>query len=86
MAGAPDGDGIAAAGRSPCGLPLALGCRRICRLRSIRSAWITGIGPGALAIAASLVAGLLGPIAIAVYAVVLSMLVLAAWWWLGRRG
>ena len=35
---------------------------------------------------ASLMAGLLGPIVIAVYARVLSLLVWAAWWWLARRG
>ena len=36
--------------------------------------------------AAALVAGLLGPIAIAVYAAVLSLPVWIAWWWLARRG
>ena len=41
---------------------------------------------GVLTVAASLVAGLLGPIAIALYAVTLSLPVWAAWWWLKRRG
>ena len=40
----------------------------------------------ALMWAGSLVAGLLGPVAIAVYAAVLSLPVWAAWWWLKRRG
>ena len=40
----------------------------------------------AVTVAASLVAGLLGPVAVAVYAVVLSLPVWGAWWWLARRG
>ena len=70
---------------APCGLPLALGCRRW-RLGHRRAAWTAGIGLGAVTVAASLVAGLLGPVAIAVYAAVLSLPVWAAWWWLKRRG
>ena len=70
---------------APCGLPLALGCRRLWRLGFRRTAWWTGIGLGAVTVAASLVAGLLGPIAIAVYAAVLSLPVWIAWWWLARR-
>ena len=35
---------------------------------------------------ASLMAGLLGPIVIADYAMVLSLPVWIAWWWLARRG
>jgi len=35
---------------------------------------------------ASLVAGLLGPVAIAIHAIVLSLPVWIAWWWLVRRG
>ena len=71
---------------APCGLPLALGCRRLWRLgrrRAARAAWA---GLGAVTVAASLVAGLLGPVAIAVYAAVLSLPVWIAWWWLARRG
>ena len=41
---------------------------------------------GAVTVSASLVAGLLGPVAIARYAVVLSVPVWIAWYWLVRRG
>ena len=58
---------------APCGLPLALGCRRLWRLGYRRAAWMAGIGLGAVTAAASLLAGLLGPVAIALYAVVLSV-------------
>ena len=71
---------------APCGLPLALGCRRLWQQGYRRAAWAAGVGLGAVTVAASLVAGLLGPIAIAVYALVLSFPVWAAWWWLARRG
>ena len=71
---------------APCGLPLALGCRRLWRLGYRRTAWTAGVGLGAVTVAASLVAGLLGPIAIALYAVTLSLPVWAASWWLKRRG
>ena len=70
---------------APCGLPLALGCRRLWRLGYRRGAWTAGIGLGAVTVAASLVAGLLGLVAIAVYAVVLSVPVWIAWYWLVRR-
>ena len=71
---------------APCGLPLALGCRRLWRLGYRREAWTVGIGLGTVTAAASLVAGLLGPVAIAVYAVVLSATVWVVWYWLVRRG
>ena len=71
---------------APCGLPLALACRRLWRLHYRRLAWVAGIGLGVVTVAASLVAGLLGPIAIAVYAAVLSLPVWGTWWWLARRG
>ena len=70
---------------APCGLPLALGCRRLWRQGYRRTAWTAGVGLGAVTVAASLVAGLLGPIAIALYAVTLSLPVWASWWWLKRR-
>ena len=71
---------------APCGLPLALGCRRLWRLGYRRGAWAAGIGLGTVTVAVSLPAGLLGPIAIAVCAVVLSLPVWGVWWWLARRG
>ena len=71
---------------APCGLPLALGCRRLWWLGHRRGAWMAGIGLGAVTVAASVVAGLLGPIAIALYAVALSVPVWIAWYWLLRRG
>ena len=71
---------------APCGLPLAVGCRRLWRLGYRRGAWMAGIGLGAATVAASVVAGLLGPIAIALYAVVLSVPVWIVWYWLLRRG
>ena len=71
---------------APCGLPLALGCRRLWRLGYRRGAWWAGIVLGAVTVAASLVAGLLGPVAIALYAAVLSLPVWIAWRWLARRG
>ena len=69
-----------------CGLPLALGCRRLWRLGYRRAAWMAGTGLGAVTVAASLVAGLLGPVAIAVYAAALSAPVWIVWYWLARRG
>ena len=71
---------------APCGMPLALACRRVWRLGYRRGAWAAGIGLGAVTVAASLVAGLLGPIAIAVYAAVLSLPVWIAWRCLVRWG
>ena len=70
---------------APCGLPLALGCRRLWRQGYRRAAWAAGIGLGAVTVAASLVAGLLGPVAILLYAVILSLPVWTAGWWLGRH-
>ena len=70
---------------APCGLPLALGCRRLWRLGRRRAAWWLGVSLGALTVAASVFAGLLGPVAIAVTALLASAPVWAAWWWLARR-
>ena len=69
---------------APCGLPLALGCRRVWRLGYRRGAWWAGTGLGAVTVAAPLLAGLLGPLAIAVYAAVISLPVWIAGWWLAR--
>ena len=70
---------------APCGLPLALACRRLWRLGYRRVAWTVGTVLGAFTVAATLVAGLLGPIAILVFAVVISLPVWVAAWRLGRR-
>ena len=71
---------------APCGLPLALGCRRLKRLGYRRGAWVAGIVLGALTVLATLVAGLLGPVAIIVCATVLSLPAWGAWLWLARHG
>ena len=70
----------------PCGMPLALGCRCLRRLGYRRAAWAAGVGPGVPTVAGTVVAGLLGPIAIAVCAAVLSLPVWIAWGWLARAG
>ena len=74
---------------APFGLPLALACRRIHGLQRPRTAWITFALLAPLTAMASIVAGLLGPIGIALYAIVLS---LPAWllyatlrWRAGKR-
>lgn len=69
-----------------CGLPLALGCRLLWRLGYRRAAWVAGAGLGAVTVAASVLAGLLGPIGIAVCAILLSLPVWIAWLWLRRKG
>ncbi len=69
----------------PCGLPLALGCRRLWRLGYHRVAWTAGLVLGVVTVATTLVAGLLGPIAIVVCTTVSSLPVWAVAWWLGRR-
>ena len=71
---------------APCGAPLALGCRRLWRLGYRRGAWWAGVALGALTVAASVFAGLLGPVAIAVCAVIFSLPAWAAWWWLAHNG
>ena len=58
---------------APCGLPLAFACRKIWWTGSRAAAW-TAFGILApLTAVATLFAGLLGPIAIAIYAAVLSV-------------
>ena len=79
-------EGLSLAPLVPCGLPLALGCRRLWRLGYRRGAWIAGVGLGAATVLAALPAGLLGPLAIAVCAIALGMPVWIAWWWLVWRG
>lgn len=69
---------------APCGLPLALACRRLWRLGCRKTAWGSAIGLGTVTVAAGLVAGLLGPLAIGICAVALSLPVWLAWW-LARR-
>ena len=68
-----------------CGLPLALGCRRLWRLGHRRAAWVSGAGFGLLTVPITLFAGLLGPFIVAAGAVVFSLPVWAAGWWLARR-
>ena len=75
------------AGRAgPCGLPLTLGCRRLWRLGYRRGAWWAGIALGTITVTASVFAGLLGPVAIAICAVVMSLPAWGAWWWLAHNG
>ena len=70
----------------PCGLPLALGCRRLWRLGYRRGAWTAGVTFGAVTVMVTLLAGLLGPLAMAVCAVAVGLPVWIAWWWLAWRG
>ena len=58
---------------APCGLPLALAWRQIERLGHPRAAWAAALVLAPLTAFASIFAGLLGPVAIAVYAAVLSV-------------
>ena len=70
---------------SVCGLPLALACRRLGRLGHPRLAWIGGAVLGIATVAASILAGLFGPVGIAVVAVVLSAPMWIAVVWRGRQ-
>jgi len=70
---------------APCGLPLALACRRLWRLDYRRTAWSLGIGLGAVTTLAALFAGLLGPLAILVAVLVLSLPAWGVALLLGRR-
>jgi len=71
---------------APCGLPLALACRHVWRLGNRRAAWAAGMGLGAVTTIAALFAGLLGPLAVAVAAVLLSLPVWLAAVGVGLRG
>lgn len=71
---------------APCGLPLALGCRRMWWLGYRRAAWMAGIGLGTVTVAVSLVAGPDGLVAIAFCAVAMGVPVWIAWYRPVRRG
>ncbi|MDD9989659.1 MAG: hypothetical protein OXQ31_25560 [Spirochaetaceae bacterium] len=70
---------------APAGLPLALACRRLWRLGRHVAAWVAFAMLAIATVAASLLAGLLGPLAIAVSATVMSVPVWIAVLVLGRR-
>lgn len=70
---------------APCGLPLALGCRKLWRLGYRRAAWGCGLGLGAVTLWTTLLGGLLGPVAIVLSALVLSLPVWLAALVLARR-
>ncbi len=72
-----------AAALAPCGLPLALACRRLWWLGWRRTAWVTWAGLGV--VTTPLVAGQPGPLAIAAWAVGLSLPAWVVWWWLAGR-
>ena len=57
---------------APCGLPLALACRRLWRAEYPGTAWAAFAILAPVTAVASLFAGLLGPVAIAIYALVIS--------------
>ena len=71
---------------APCGLPLAIACRRLWRLGYRRAAWAAGVGLGALTIPVAVFAGLLGPVAVAACAVLLGLPAWVVWSWLARNG
>ena len=58
---------------APFGLPLALACRLVHGLQRPRAAWVAFAVLAPLTVLASIAAGLLGPIGIALYAIVLSV-------------
>jgi len=70
---------------APCGLPLALGCRRLWRRGRVFAAWAAATVLGAATVAASVPAGLLGPLAVAATALLLSLPVWIAAFLPGRR-
>ena len=70
---------------APCGLPLTLACRRLWRLGYRDAAWAAMAVLGLITVAATLLAGLLGPVAIAAYAIILSLPVWIAAAIVGRR-
>ena len=74
---------VSAISLAPCGLPLALACRQLWRLGWRRAAWAMWAALGA--VTAPLVTGQPGPLAIAAWAVVLSLPAWMVWWWLAGR-
>lgn len=70
---------------APCGLLLALPCRRLWRLGYHRAAWAMGTALGTATATTSLFAGLLGPLGIAVYAAVQSLPAWITVIWLNRK-
>ena len=58
---------------------------RLCLPGHFRTTWTTGVGLGAATVGGSLVAGLLGPVAIFVCALVISLPAWIAVWWFARR-
>ena len=70
---------------APAGLPLALACRRLHRKGFRITAWAAMAVLAVVTVAASLVAGLLGPVAIVIYALVISLPVWLAGFFLPRR-
>ena len=66
--------------------PGAAGCCCLRRLGYRRAALAAGAGLGVMTVAATVFARLLGPLAIAVWAVLLSLPVWSVWRWLARAG
>ena len=58
---------------APCGLPLALACLRLWRTGYPGTAWAAFAVLAPVTAVSSLFAGLLGPVAIAIYALVISL-------------
>ena len=67
------------------GVPLALGCRRLWRLGHHRAAWVSGAALGLATIPVALLAGLFGPFAVAVSAIMFSFPVWVAGWAIGNE-
>jgi len=73
---------------APCGLPLAVACLRLWRTGCPGTAWAAFAVLAPMTAVASLFAGLLGPVAIAIYALVISVpaWILYAFWRRTRLG
>ena len=68
-----------------CGLPLAVGCRRLRQLGYRRVAWIAGAAIGAVTVSAALAGGPLGPVWVAFHTLILGAAVWLIWPLLPRR-